>query len=109
MSEVTLEPRGADEKICSMGAPNVREGESVDIEIDSGADVSCLPANIGADTYTPHETRLSMCGGHHVAVGGGKLHELGGRILGLEATGVRGDAVNLFERFRVMNRGKALL
>ena len=27
VSEVTLEPRGADEKICSMGAPNVREGE----------------------------------------------------------------------------------
>ena len=33
VGEVTLEPRGADEKICSMGAPNVREGESVDIEI----------------------------------------------------------------------------
>ena len=42
VSEVILEPRGADEKICSMGAPNVREGESVDIEIDSGAEVSCL-------------------------------------------------------------------
>ena len=40
-SEVTLEPRCADEKICSMGAPNVREGESVDIEIDSSAEVSC--------------------------------------------------------------------
>ena len=39
VSEVTLEPRGADEKICSMSAPNVREGESVDIEIDSGAEV----------------------------------------------------------------------
>ena len=26
-SEVALEPRDADEKICFMGAPNVREGE----------------------------------------------------------------------------------
>ena len=58
--EVTLEPRGADEKICSMGAPNVREGESVDIEIASGAEVSCLLVNIGADAYPPHETRLSV-------------------------------------------------
>ena len=56
VSEVTLEPRGADENICSTGAPNVREGESVDIEIDSGAEVSCLPLNIGADTYPLHET-----------------------------------------------------
>ena len=32
-----LEPRGADEKIISTGAPIAREGESVDIEIDSGA------------------------------------------------------------------------
>ena len=80
--EVTLEPRGADEKICSVDAPNVREGESVDIEVDSAAEVSCLPANIGADTYPLHETRLSMCGGHHVAAGVGKLHELGARILG---------------------------
>ena len=67
VSEVTLEPRGADEKISSISAPNVHEGESVDIEIDAGAEVSCLPANIGADTYPLHETRLSMCGGHHVA------------------------------------------
>ena len=43
VSEVTLEPRGTEENICSMSAPNVREGESVDIEIDSGAEVSCLP------------------------------------------------------------------
>ena len=77
VSLVTLEPRGADEKICSMGAPNVREGNSVDIESDSGAEVSCLPVNTGADTYPLHETRLRMCGGHHVAAGGGKLHELG--------------------------------
>ena len=88
VSEVTLEPRGADEKICSMGAPNVREGESVDIEIDSGAEVSCFPVNIGADTYPLHETRLSMCGGHHVAVGDGKLLEVGARILRLEAGNV---------------------
>ena len=43
VSEVTFEPSGADETICSMGGPNVREGESLDIEIDSGAEVSCLP------------------------------------------------------------------
>ena len=98
VSERTLEPRGADENICSMGVPSVREGESVDIEIDSGAEVSCLPVNIGADTYPVHETRLSMCGGHHVAAGGGKLHELGARILVLEAGG-----------FRDMNIVKALL
>ena len=50
-----------------------------------------------------------MCGGHHVAAGGGKLHELDTRILGLEAANVRGDVVNLLVRFRVMNIGKALL
>ena len=49
--------------------------------------------NIGADKYPLHETRLSMCGGHHVAAGGGKLHELGARILELEAANVRGDVV----------------
>ena len=43
-----------------MGAPNVRDGESVDTEIDSGAEVSSLPVNIGADTYPLHETR-SAC------------------------------------------------
>ena len=50
-----------------------------------------------------------MCGGDHVAAGGGKLHELGARILGLEAENVRGDVINLLVRFRVMNIGKALL
>ena len=105
VSEVTLEPRSADENICSMGAPDVH----VDSEIDSGAEVRCFPLNIGADTYPLHETRLSMCGGHHVSAGGGKLHELGARILGLEAVNVRGDVVNLLVRFRVMNIGKALL
>ena len=50
-----------------------------------------------------------MCGGPHVAAGGGKLHELGARISGLEAANVRGDVVNLLVRFRVMNIGKALL
>ena len=64
VSEETIDPRGAGEKICSTHAPNVREGESVDIEIDSGAEVSCLHVNIGADTCPLHETRLSMCGGH---------------------------------------------
>ena len=89
--------------------PTVREGEPVDIEIDSGAEESCLPANIGADTYPVHGTRLSMCGGNHVAAGSGKLHDLGARILGSEAENVRGDVVNLLVRFRVMNIGKALL
>ena len=71
--------------------------------------VSCLPVNVGADTYPLHETRFSMCGGHHNAAGGGKLQELGARILGLEAGIVRGDVVNLLVRFGFMNIGKALL
>ena len=50
-----------------------------------------------------------MCGGHHVAAGGGKLHELGAKILGLEAGDVRGDVVNLLVRFRVMDIDKAPL
>ena len=50
-----------------------------------------------------------MCGGHHVAAGGGKLHELGARILGLETDDVRGNMVNLLVRFRVMEIGKALV
>ena len=50
-----------------------------------------------------------MCGGHHVAAGGGKLYELGARILGLEVGDVRGNMVNLLVRFRVMDIGKALL
>ena len=102
VSEVILEPRGEGEKICSMDAPNVREDESFDIEINSGAEVSDLPVNISADTYPLHEMRLSMCGGHHVATGGGRLHELCARTLGMEATNVRGDDVNLLVRFRVM-------
>ena len=72
VSDVTIEPRSAGEKLCSMDDPNVRERESVDIEIESGAEVSCFLVNIGADTYPLHETRLSMCGGHHVAAGGGQ-------------------------------------
>ena len=35
------------------GTPSVREGEFVDIEVNSGSEVSCLPASIGADTYHP--------------------------------------------------------
>ena len=62
--------------------PSVREGESVDIEIDSGAEVSCFPVNIGADTYPLDEMRLRMVGVHHATAGGGKLHELSARILG---------------------------
>ena len=50
-----------------------------------------------------------MVGGHHVAAGGGKLHGLGARILGLEAANVRRDVVSLLVLFRVMNIGKALL
>ena len=100
---------GANEGICSVGTASVCEGDVVDIEIDSGAEVSCLPSNIGADTYPQHETKLSLCGGHHVAAGGGKLHELGARILGLETDDVRGNMVNLLVRFRVMEIGKALL
>ena len=109
VSEVTIEPRGAGENICSMYAPNAREGESVDIDIDSGVEVSCFLLNIGADTYPLHETRLSMCGGHRVAAGGGKLYELGASILGLEAANVQSDVVNLLVRLRVMNIGKALV
>ena len=109
VSEWSLELRGENEGICSVGTASVCEGDVVDIEIDSGAEVSCLPSNIGADTYPLHETRLSMCGGHHVAAGGGKLHELGARILGLETDDVRGNMVNLLVRFRVMEIGKALL
>ena len=56
-----------------------------------------------------HETRHSVCGGHHVAAGGGKLRELGARILEFEAANVRGDVVNLLVRLRVMNNGKTLL
>ena len=44
------EPRSAGEEICSVGVP-MREGVFVDIEVDSGAEVSCLLASIGADTY----------------------------------------------------------
>ena len=43
----------------------MRDGEFVDMEVDLGAEVSVLPASIGADTYPMHE--LSMCAGHHVA------------------------------------------
>ena len=50
-----------------------------------------------------------MCGGYHIAAGGGKLKELCARILGLEAEDVRGDVVNLLVRFRSWIFGKALL
>ena len=45
VSEGIPEPRGAEQEICSVGVPSVREGEFVDIEVDSGAEVSCLPAS----------------------------------------------------------------
>ena len=35
----------------------------VDIEVDSGAELSCLLANIGVDTHPLHEIGSSMCGG----------------------------------------------
>ena len=87
------ESRSAGEEICSVGVPCVRESEFVDIEVDSGVEVSCLLASIGADTYPLHETRFSMCGGRHVAAGGSKLHELGARIQ--EAGDASGDGANL--------------
>ena len=73
MSEGIPEPRSAGAKICSVGVPSVCAADIVDIEVDSGAEMSCLPASIGADTCPLHETRLSMCGGHHVVAGGSKL------------------------------------
>ena len=66
VSEWSLEPRGENEGICSIGTASACEGDVVDIEINSGAEVSCLPSNIGADTYPLHETKLSMYGCHHV-------------------------------------------
>ena len=63
VSEGIPERRGAGEEICSVGVLSVcvcvREGESVDIEIDSGAEVSCLPACNEAQ----HVWRSSRCGG----------------------------------------------
>ena len=96
VSEGIPEPRGAGEEICHVAVPSVREGESVDIEVDSRAELSSLPLL---------ETKLSMCGSHHVAAGGGKLHELGARILGLKAGAVQGNDVNLLMRFRGMDIG----
>ena len=61
LSEGIPGPRSAGEEICSVGFPSVREGEFVDIEVDSGAEVSCHLAHVGADTHPQHETRLSMC------------------------------------------------
>ena len=98
VSEGIHEPRSAGEEICSVGVPSVCEGEIVDIEVDSRAEVTSLPASIGVDTCPLHETRFSMCEGHHVAAGGGKLHELSDRILGLEVGDVRGGVVNLLVR-----------
>ena len=109
VSEGIPEPMRAGGEVSSVGAFGVREGEFVDIKVDSGTEVGSSPASIDADTYPLHETRLSMCGGYHVAAGGGKLHELGARILGLEAGDVRCDVVNLLMRFRVMDIGKSPL
>ena len=51
VSEWSLELRCENEGLCSVGTASVCEGDVVDIEIDSGAEVSCLPSNIGADTW----------------------------------------------------------
>ena len=52
---------GAGAKICSVAFPRVRAGGIVDIEVDSGVEVSCLRASIRAGTDPLHETRISMC------------------------------------------------
>ena len=70
--------------------------------------MSCLLANIGADTYALHETRFSKCGGHHIAAGGCKLHEPVARTLGLDAGDARGDVVKLLARFRVIGNFKVV-
>ena len=57
VSEGIPEPRGAVEEICSVGVPSVREGEFVDIEVASGAEVSFFFASIGAD----RGWKLVMC------------------------------------------------
>ena len=62
VSEVTLEPRGADEKICSMSAPNVCEGESVDNEIDSGAEERWRRHVPTARDEAQHVWRSPRCG-----------------------------------------------
>ena len=82
MSEGILEPRTAGAKICSVGVPSACAGEIVDIVVDSGAEVSCLPASIGAGTYPLHETRLGMCVARYDAAVGGVLYELGGQDSG---------------------------
>ena len=46
VSEVTLKPRGADEKICPRVLRMCVKGESVGFEIDSGAGVGCFPVNM---------------------------------------------------------------
>ena len=82
----------------------MREGEFVDVEVGSRAELSCLPASIGADAYPLDETRLSMCGGHHVAAAANCMSSVP-----MEACDVRGDVVNMLVRFRVMDIGKAFL
>ena len=44
VSEWSLEPRCENEGICSVGTASACEGDVVDIEIDSGAEVSSLPS-----------------------------------------------------------------
>ena len=65
-------------RMCVKGNPSTSRSIQV-------LKVSCRFVNIGAGTYPLHETKLSMCGYHHVAAGDDKLHELGARILGVEA------------------------
>ena len=103
------ELRSTGVEIWSVGYPSGRAGEVVDIEVDSGAAVSSLPVCVDADSFPLHETKLGMCGGHHMAARGRKLHGLGARVLGLEAQDVRGNVATLLARFGVMDTGKALL
>ena len=102
VSEGTPEFRDAGEEIRLVGVRSVREGEFFDIQVDTGVRTSKL-------TRIHCTKRCSARGGHHFAAGGGKLHELGARMLGLEAGDVRGSVVNFLVRFRVLDDGKALL
>ena len=108
-SSVRVETYLSGVEIWSVGYPSGCAGEVVDNEVDSGAAVSSLPVCVDADSFPLHETKLSMCGGHHMAARGRKLHGLGARVLGLEAQDVRGNVATLFVRFGVMDTGKALL
>ena len=77
----------------------------VDIEIDSGVEVSSLLASIGTDSYPQNTTRLSMCGGHHVAAENCMSSAPGSWVWRLQTC--EAMFVNLLVRFRVINIGEA--